>query len=97
MVLFVAIGAREVGTVKIHEQYQTPGANVGKGDELGFFEFGGSSIVVAFEKGRIVFDQDLVVHSESAVEVDVEVGMSLGRAINKEEAEALRGHSGAEG
>lgn len=79
-VLFVAIGAKEVGTVKIHDHLHTPGAPIEKGAEIGFFEFGGSSIIVAFEKGRIEFDHDLVYHSNRSVEVDVEMGMSLGKA-----------------
>ena len=45
------------------------------------FEFGGSSIIVAFEKNRIKFDHDLVYHSNRSVEVDVEIGMTLGKAI----------------
>ncbi|KAL3952783.1 hypothetical protein ACCO45_012726 [Purpureocillium lilacinum] len=51
-VLFVAIGATDVGCVRIHNQWRKQGSRVSKGDELGHFQFGGSSIVVAFEKGR---------------------------------------------
>jgi len=79
-VLFVAIGATEVGTVKIHDQYQKPGTKITKGDELGVFQFGGSSIIVAFQKGRIQFDEDLLSVSKRAIAMDVEVGMSLGQA-----------------
>ncbi|KAL2837023.1 phosphatidylserine decarboxylase-domain-containing protein [Aspergillus pseudodeflectus] len=57
-VLFVAIGASQVGTVEINEKWQKPGAEIKKGDELGIFQFGGSSIIVAFQKGRIQFDED---------------------------------------
>ncbi|KAJ5244938.1 hypothetical protein N7489_005034 [Penicillium chrysogenum] len=84
-VLFVAIGASQVGTVEINEKWQKPGAEIKKGDELGVFQFGGSSIIVAFQKGRIQFDEDLTGPSKNAVAVDVEVGMSLGRAVPKEE------------
>ncbi|KAL4915652.1 phosphatidylserine decarboxylase-domain-containing protein [Aspergillus aurantiobrunneus] len=82
-VLFVAIGASQVGTVEIHEKWQRPGARITKGDELGIFQFGGSSIIVAFQKGRIQFDEDLIRPSKHAVAVDVEVGMSLGQAVPK--------------
>lgn len=51
-----------------------------KGEEVGFFEFGGSSIVVAFEPGRILFDHDLKEASSQLIEMDVEVGMRLGLA-----------------
>ena len=49
------------------------------------FEFGGSSIVVCFEKGRMAFDHDLLQASERAQEVCVEMGMSLGRAAQEKE------------
>lgn len=57
------------------------GTDVKKGDEIGLFQFGGSSIIVAFEKDRIKFDEDLSSVSRKRVMVDVEVGMSLGTAL----------------
>jgi len=80
-VLFVAIGANEVGTVKLAEKAMTPGAEIQKGEEIGLFEFGGSSIIVAFEPGRIEFDQDLLEYSSKAIQVDVEVKSILGKAV----------------
>jgi phosphatidylserine decarboxylase len=68
---------------RIHDQFRTPGARVKKGDELGIFQFGGSSIIVAFEKGRVEFDQDLLEMSKQRIQVAVEVGMSLGRASTR--------------
>ncbi|EAW07154.1 putative phosphatidylserine decarboxylase [Aspergillus clavatus NRRL 1] len=80
LVLFVAIGATDVGTVGFHEEMMTAGHHVKKGDEIGLFQFGGSSILVAFEKDRIQFDQDLEQLSHQQIMVNVEVGMSLGKA-----------------
>ncbi|KAJ9616179.1 phosphatidylserine decarboxylase [Exophiala oligosperma] len=80
-VLFVAIGATDVGTVEINQKCRTKGSRLEKGEELGLFQFGGSSIIVAFEEGRIRFDKDLLSVSRRLVMMDVEVGMSLGRAI----------------
>lgn len=37
--------------------------------------------MVAFEKGRIEFDKDLLDVSKAAIAMDVEVGMSLGKAV----------------
>jgi phosphatidylserine decarboxylase len=79
-VLFVAIGATDVGTVEINEKWRKAGNNIDKGDEVGLFQFGGSAIIVAFEKGRLEFDEDLLSVSRRKVMMDVEVGMSLGRA-----------------
>lgn len=86
-VLFVAIGASDVGTVKLSEKItnRSPkdtglGALIEKGEEVGIFEFGGSSIIVAFEQGRIESDADLKETTHQLIEMDVEVGMQLGRA-----------------
>ncbi|GAQ10285.1 phosphatidylserine decarboxylase proenzyme 2 [Aspergillus lentulus] len=83
LVLFVAIGATDVGTVEFNEEMMTAGHHVKKGDEIGLFQFGGSSILVAFERDRIRFDEDLEKLSHQQIMVDVEVGMSLGKATQK--------------
>lgn len=65
---------------RINEELKNPGQKVSKGDQIGYFQFGGSSIIVAFERERIEFDEDLEDWSRKEIMVDVEVGMSLGRA-----------------
>jgi phosphatidylserine decarboxylase len=55
--------------------------NVKKEDEIGLFQFGGSSIIVAFKKDWIKFDEDLLSVSWKRIMVDVKVGMSLGTAF----------------
>ncbi|KAH8747730.1 phosphatidylserine decarboxylase [Diaporthe sp. PMI_573] len=82
-VLFVAIGATDVGTVSIYDRYQKPGIQVRKGDEIGLFQFGGSSIIVAFEEDRIKFDHDLRAMSQQSIQTSVDVGMSLGKVAAK--------------
>jgi len=67
-------------TSSIYDRWQQPGNKIKKGDELGMFQFGGSSIIVAFQKRRIHFDDDLLEFSRRRVQVAVEVGMSLGKA-----------------
>lgn len=81
-VIFCAIGATEVGTIYIHPKWQRPSSKIEKGDELGIFQFGGSSIIVAFQNGRIKFDDDLRDCSKHCIQVSVEVGMSLGEATH---------------
>lgn len=60
-----------------------------RGEEIGWFEFGGSSIIVAFQKGRIQFDEDLVRSSMARIEMDVECRTRLGKATSKEQREML--------
>lgn len=60
---------------------RTAGKDIKKGEEIGIFQFGGSSIIVAFERDRIRFDEDLLAVSRRRIMISVELGMSLGTAI----------------
>jgi len=79
-VLYIAIGATMVGSINwtISE-----GMNIHRGDEMGYFAFGGSTIICLFEKGRIAFDDDLLVNSEKPIETLVCMGNSVGVATTE--------------
>ncbi|KAF9803979.1 hypothetical protein IEO21_09495 [Rhodonia placenta] len=79
-VAFVAIGAMLVGSI-VWTAGGQPGAQVRRGDELGYFAYGGSTVVVLFPPGLVAFDDDLRKNSEVPVETLVKVGMSIGRAV----------------
>ena len=70
-VAFVAIGATCVGRVHMSVQEE---ANLGKGDEIGYFAFGGSCVATIFEKGRVQLAEDLVSHSANSTEVYAKMG-----------------------
>ncbi len=72
-VLFLEVGATNVGSII---QTYTPDQPVKKGDEKGYFEFGGSALLIFFEPGKITFDTDLVGHD---LEVRCLIGQSLGK------------------
>lgn len=74
---FVEVGATCVGM--IHQTY-LPKQKVKKGEEKGYFSFGGSSIVLLFEKGKIELDPDLVENSAKGLETLVLMGESIGHA-----------------
>lgn len=74
-VLFVEVGATNVGT--IHQTCQ-PGHPYKKGDEKGYFNFGGSALVLLFEPGRIQFDADLLQATEEGFEMRCLMGQRLG-------------------
>jgi phosphatidylserine decarboxylase len=74
LILMVEIGATCVGT--IHQTYR-PEQSVCKGDEKGYFSFGGSSLALLFERGSIMFDEDLVENSLLHLETRVLFGSSL--------------------
>ena len=73
-VLFIEIGATCVGS--IHQTY-TPHQLCKKGDEKGYFSFGGSSLIVLFEKGRIHFSPDLILNSNQHLETFCLFGQTL--------------------
>ena len=76
VMLYVEVGATCVGT--IHQTYR-PGSGVKKGDEKGYFSFGGSCLVLLFEKESVVFDEDLIANSRSGLETKANFGDRLGR------------------
>ena len=69
-VMVICVGAMMVGSTVITRK---GGDEVKRADELGYFKFGGSTIVLLFEKGSMVFDDDLVSNSEMALETLVGV------------------------
>ncbi len=75
--LYLEIGATSVGS--IHQTF-VPQQPCHKGDEKGYFSFGGSSLILLFEPNRILFDQDLIEMSALKREVRGLLGQSLGRA-----------------
>jgi len=72
---FVEVGAFGVARiVQTHDR-----GPFGKMEEKGYFCFGGSTIVLVFEAGALVFDPDLVERSAAGVEVLVRCGETIGR------------------
>ncbi|MEK0163385.1 MULTISPECIES: archaetidylserine decarboxylase [unclassified Phaeobacter] len=74
---FVEVGAFGVGSIV---NTRTSGA-VQKMDEKGYFKFGGSTVVVVFEPGRVQFSDDLVTNSARGRETLVKVGQPLATAL----------------
>jgi phosphatidylserine decarboxylase len=77
-ILFIAVGATMVGSINMTVQ---PGQVVRKGDELGYFAFGGSTTLLLIKPQKVQFDHDLLVNSSKQIETLVKVNTSLGRAV----------------
>jgi len=75
-VICMEIGATCVGSIN---QTFTPGAEVSKGAEKGYFAFGGSSTITLFEPGAVSLEQDLLDHSANQVELYARMGSRMGR------------------
>lgn len=71
------IGATMVGSIF---QSYVPGRAVARGEEKGWFKFGGSCVVTIFPPGRIRLDADLVGQTAGGLETYARMGERLGEA-----------------
>ncbi len=76
-VLCLEIGATCVGTIA---QTFAPGQPVAKGQEKGYFAFGGSSTLTLFEPGRVRLEADLLENSARRTELYARIGSRMGTA-----------------
>ena len=67
-----------VGSIKTTVE---EGQEVKRGDEFGYFAFGGSTIVVLFERGTVEWDEDLLINGRASLETLVRVGMGIGKRV----------------
>ncbi|MCH9612410.1 MAG: Phosphatidylserine decarboxylase proenzyme [Chlamydiia bacterium] len=71
---YVVVGATNVSSVvwtaEFNKRYK-------KGDEAGYFQFGGSTVVLVFEPGRVEFDRDILSHTEQRIEVLEQLGQGI--------------------
>ncbi|EEU45387.1 uncharacterized protein NECHADRAFT_69234 [Fusarium vanettenii 77-13-4] len=76
-VMVICVGAMMVGSTVIT---RNEGDQVHRAEELGYFKFGGSTVLLLFEPGQMLFDDDLADNSSGALETLVRVGMSIGHS-----------------
>ncbi|KIO19356.1 hypothetical protein M407DRAFT_148385, partial [Tulasnella calospora MUT 4182] len=85
----VSVGALLVGSIGWSKN---PGDSVMKGEDLGFFQYGGSTVILVAPEGTIEWDEDLVVNSSGLsgvkgvedgkpLETLVRVGERIGRVV----------------
>jgi len=70
----------EVGATMVGSIIQTYSGNMmNKGDEKGYFKFGGSTVVLLFEKDKVKIDDDLLINTANGIETSIIVGEKIGR------------------
>ena len=72
-VVMVEVGATMVGSML--QSYS--GTSIKKGDEKGYFKFGGSTVVLLFEKDKIKIDQDLLRNTSNSLETTIKMGEQI--------------------
>ena len=77
--LFGDVVMTEVGATMVGSIVQTfTGNYVKKGAEKGFFKFGGSTVVLLFEKNKILIDDDLLTNTLKGYETVIREGERIG-------------------
>ncbi len=72
----------EVGATLVGSIIQTcMGPRVVKGEEKGYFKFGGSSVILFFRRGTVRIDDDLLLNTSNHLETAVKMGEHIGVAL----------------
>jgi Phosphatidylserine decarboxylase len=76
-VLMMEVGAMLVGKIKnLHDEKQ-----VSRGEEKGYFEYGGSTIVLLIKKDKVIFDDRLFEATDNGYETPVLMGECIGHSF----------------
>lgn len=77
-IIHVEVGATCVGSIV---QTYIPNSHVNKGDEKGYFKFGGSTTILFFKPNTINIDDDILIQSSLGFETKVIMGEKIGEKI----------------
>ena len=78
-IIHIEVDATCVGTII---QSYTPNNRVNKGDEKGYFKFGGSTTILFFKSNTIEVDEDIIIQSSLGFESKVHIGEKIGSKVN---------------
>jgi len=73
-IIMSEVGATMVGSMV----YTFNNYNIEKGQERGYFKFGGSTVVLFFKNNQITIDKDLLLNTKNKLETEVEMGERIG-------------------
>lgn len=73
-VAYMEVGAMMVGRINNH-----PCASFNRGDEKGYFSFGGSTIIILYKKDTVIVDDDIARNSSENIETAVLYGEAVGK------------------
>ncbi|HBX48157.1 MAG TPA: phosphatidylserine decarboxylase, partial [Clostridiaceae bacterium] len=74
--LYIEVGATFVGSIL---QTYTPNSPVSKGDEKGYFKFGGSTIILIIKSDKVKIDDDILIQTKKGFETKISYGEKIGR------------------
>ena len=71
------VGAIVVGKINNHKGV----SEVKRGEEKGYFEFGGATISILTQKDVVSVDNDLLDKSQKGIETDVKIGNIVAKKV----------------
>ncbi len=74
-IIIAPVGATMVGSIIETYKANSP---ISKGDEMGYFAFGGSTIVLLVDKNKITIDADILKNTKNKIETFVKMGEKIG-------------------
>ncbi|PIY08180.1 MAG: phosphatidylserine decarboxylase [Flexibacter sp. CG_4_10_14_3_um_filter_32_15] len=77
-ILIIPVGATMVGS--LNSTYE-PNKMIEKGEEMGYFAFGGSTVVLLFDSAHFKIDEDLVQNTQNNLETFVKMGEKIASEI----------------
>ncbi|WP_346931126.1 phosphatidylserine decarboxylase [Clostridium sp.] len=77
-VIYIEVGATFVGSII---QTYSSSSKINRGDEKGYFKFGGSTVIVMLKKNILKLDDDICYQSNLGVETAVHMGEKIGVRI----------------
>ena len=77
-ILIIPVGATMVGS--LNSTFK-PDSMVKKGEEMGYFAFGGSSVVLLFKSNSFELDTDLIENTKNQLETSVKMGEKIAKPI----------------
>lgn len=75
-ILLIEVGATCVGSII---QTYSPNKKVTKGQEKGYFKFGGSTVIVFLKPEVAIIDQDLLKNTQEGLETKIKMGTSIAK------------------
>ena len=55
-----------------------------KGEEKGYFEFGGSTVIILFKDNQVIIDDDIIKNTNEDKETVVKLGETIGKKYSRE-------------
>jgi phosphatidylserine decarboxylase len=74
-VIYMEVGATCVGSII---QNYTPNSKVTKGEEKGYFKFGGSTVILFFKKDVLKISEEIIAQTQLGFETSVYLGEKIG-------------------